>query len=123
MAVVLLVCLGLPFALAIAWEKMVGRVTDPRTLERQAKLSVLGEIAHLPVRFAVSHSSTSSRINRDLRLVRGEHRQSADESDAFPPSWRHADSGGHQRRQPEGKTSVVCQLAIGSRGPRASNCC
>ncbi len=112
MAVVLLVCLGLPFALAIAWEKMVGRVTDPRTLERQAKLSVLGEIAHLPVRSAVSHSSTSSRINRDLRLFE-ESIDSLRTSLTLSTELRDmrilAVTSAANR---EGKTSVVCQLAL-----------
>ena len=112
MAVVLLVCLGLPFALAVAWERMIGRVTDPTMLERQAKLSVLGEIAHLPVRSPAGHGSASARINRELRLFE-ESIDSLRTSLTLSTELRDmrilAVTSAANR---EGKTSVVCQLAV-----------
>ena len=112
MAAVLLVCLCLPFALAVVWERMVGRVSDPMMLERQSKLSVVGEIAHLPVRSPVSHGSASARIKHDLRLfeesidsLRTSLSLSAELTDMRILAITSAASR-------EGKTSVVSQLAV-----------
>jgi len=67
-ALVVLASLCLPFALAVFWERVVGRVGDPQLLERQSNLAVLGEIVQLPLRTRIVDGSASARIRHDRRL-------------------------------------------------------
>jgi capsular exopolysaccharide synthesis family protein len=107
-----LACLCLPFALAVAWERLVGRVSDSLSLERQSHISVLGEIAHLPARTPVAHNSASGRIRHDLRLFE-------ESIDSLRTSLTLAKEFGELRvlavtsaATREGKTSLVSQLAV-----------
>lgn len=112
MAAVLLVCLCLPFALAVFWERMIGRVSDPMMLERQSKLAVLGEIANLPMRSLIHHGSASTRIKHDLRLFE-------ESIDSLRTCLSLSEELGDMRilavtsaANHEGKTSVASQLAV-----------
>ncbi len=112
MTLAVLAGLCLPFALVVAWERLVGRVSDSLTLERQSHVSVLGEIAHLPVRTPVAHSSASARIRHDLRLFE-------ESIDSLRTSLTLSEEFGNLRvlavtsaANREGKTSVASQLAV-----------
>ncbi len=112
MTAVLLGCLFLPFALAVFWERLVGRVNDPATLERQSRLTVLGEIAHLPVRTPIGHGSPSARVKHDLQLFE-------ESIDSLRTSLTLSKELGNLRvlavtsaANREGKTSVASQLAV-----------
>ncbi len=112
MTAVLLICLCLPFGLAVVWERMIGRVSDSIMLERLSKLSVLGEISHLPVRSPVGQHSGSLRIKHDLRLFE-------ESIDSLRTSLSLSEEWGDLRilavtsaASREGKTSVVSQLAM-----------
>jgi capsular exopolysaccharide synthesis family protein len=111
LAVVLLICL-LPFGLAVLWERMIGRVSDPMMLERQSKLSVMGEIAHLPVRSPIGYGVASARIKHDLQLFEesiDSLRTSLSLSQQLADMRILAVTSAASR---EGKTSVVSQLAM-----------
>lgn len=112
MAMVLLVCLCLPFALAVFWERLVGRVSDSSVLERQSRLAVLGEIAHLPVRSPIGHSSANAKILHDVRLFE-------ESIDSLRTSLTLSEKLGDMKilaitsaANREGKTSVASQLAV-----------
>jgi polysaccharide biosynthesis transport protein len=112
MAMVVMACLCLPFGLAIFWERVLGRVGDPRQLEQQSKLAVLGEIAHLPVRTGVVRGSASARIQHEVRLFE-------ESIDSLCTSLTLSRELGEMRvlvvtsaANREGKTSVVSQLAL-----------
>ena len=108
----MLACLCLPFALVVDWERMVGRVSDSMSLERQSKLSVLGEIAHLPVRTPVGHGSASATDQARSAALRGEHRQPAHQPDALRGVGDMRVLAVTSAANREGKTSVVSQLAM-----------
>jgi capsular exopolysaccharide synthesis family protein len=111
-ALAVLACFCLPFGLAVGWERLVGRVSDSLTLERQSNVCVLGEIAHLPARTPVSHGSASARIRHDLGLFEesiDSLRTSLTLSDKFGDLRVLAVTSAANR---EGKTSVVSQLAV-----------
>lgn len=57
-----------PFALAVAWERLLRRVNDPDELEQQTSLPVVGEITRLPVRARASRQSLSARVGERLAL-------------------------------------------------------
>lgn len=58
-----------PFALLFLREFRLRRVSDADQLQRQAHLTVIGEIAHLPSRGKLG-AATKGRVRRDLRLFR-----------------------------------------------------
>lgn len=47
-ALAIVLGMGIPFALAMAWESMLGRVTDPDALTDQLDMPLLGEVPRLP---------------------------------------------------------------------------
>ncbi|NLF06693.1 MAG: polysaccharide biosynthesis tyrosine autokinase [Pirellulaceae bacterium] len=110
-----IVCMGglcLPFALAVLWERLVGRVGDSAALESQSRLAVLGEIARLPMRSPIGHRSSSERVKHDLRLFE-------ESIDSLRTSLSLSESLGGMRvlavtsaANREGKTSVASQLAV-----------
>ena len=69
----LLIGLGLPFGLAVGWERYVRRIGDADCLQREASLAVLGETARLPTR-ALGSVNRGCRP-RELHAVRGERGQ------------------------------------------------
>ena len=69
-ALVVLASLCLPFALAVLWERVVGRVSNSQLLERQSNLAVLGEIVQLPVPVGGQLQSTRRRVRLHLRQPR-----------------------------------------------------
>lgn len=101
-----------PFALAIGWERLVRRISDAESMERQTHLSMLGEVAHLPTRTARSQGVTSSRLAAAFRMfeesidnVRTSLVLSEDLQDAQVLAVTSATKG-------EGKTSFSSQLAV-----------
>jgi capsular exopolysaccharide synthesis family protein len=57
-----------PFGLAIGWERLVGRISDADSMERQTHLAVLGEIANLPTRSVRGRRVSDSRVSSAFRL-------------------------------------------------------
>ena len=55
-----------PFALAVAWERFIRRISDSHQLSNEANLPVVGEVASLPVRrlSAGRHSKSLLSMNR-----------------------------------------------------------
>ncbi|MBU4272893.1 MAG: polysaccharide biosynthesis tyrosine autokinase [Planctomycetes bacterium] len=111
-ALAVLACFCLPFALAVFWERLVGRVSDSQSLERQSNLTVLGEIAQLPVRTPIVRGSASARVRHDLRLFE-------ESIDSLRTSLALSEELGGMRvlaitsaASREGKTSVAAQLAV-----------
>jgi capsular exopolysaccharide synthesis family protein len=112
MTLAVLACFCLPFALVLTWERLVSRVSDSLSLEQQSKVSVLGEIAHLPERTPVTRSSASARIRHDVRLFE-------ESIDSLRTSLTLSEHFGNLRvlavtsaANHEGKTSVCSQLAM-----------
>jgi polysaccharide biosynthesis transport protein len=58
----------LPFLLVVAWERIMKRVSDPRQLEQQSNMLVLGEIARLPARKHASTDANKNGFSQDLRV-------------------------------------------------------
>jgi capsular exopolysaccharide synthesis family protein len=111
-ALVVLAGLCLPFALAVLWERVVGRVGDPKLLERQSNLAVLGEIVQVPLRTRIVDASASTRTRRDRRLFE-------ESIDSLRTSLTLSEELRDMRvlaitsaATCEGKTSVAAQLAL-----------
>jgi capsular exopolysaccharide synthesis family protein len=107
----LLIGLGLPFGLAVAWERYVRRIGDADCLQREASLAVLGETARLPTR-ALGRPSTGAAVRGSFTLfeesvdsLRTGLTLSSDMRDVRVLAVTSA-------VQNEGKTSVAAQLAI-----------
>jgi capsular exopolysaccharide synthesis family protein len=101
----------LPFGIAILWEHSIRRVSDSEQLQKQAELSVLAEIAKLPLRAKASGNGLS-RSGRELGLFE-ESIDSLRTCLVLPDDHRSfkvlaVASAVHG----EGKTSVVSQLAV-----------
>jgi len=62
-----LCALGLPFALAIGWERRVRRIVEPQQIEEGAQLPVVAEIAELPDRSRV-HGFLARSLSKDRYL-------------------------------------------------------
>jgi len=112
MAFVALAVFCLPFGLAVLWERVVRRVTDPDNLEQHANLSVVGEIARLPTRASVSKGTALARGGRNLRMFE-ESIDSLRTRLVLSESLRDmkvvvVTSAANN----EGKTSVAVQLAV-----------
>jgi polysaccharide biosynthesis transport protein len=111
-ALAVLASLCLPFALAVFWERLVGRVGDSRSLEQQSSLTVLGEITHLPMRAILRRGTSKVRTGNEARLYHESIeslRTSLSLSDALVGVRVLAVTSAVKH---EGKTSVAVQLAI-----------
>jgi capsular exopolysaccharide synthesis family protein len=102
----------LPFALAVLWERQVGRVVDARSLEQQSSLAMLGEITYVPTRTLLPHDSADARLGYESRLFE-------ESIDSLRTSLTLSDHMSEMRVlavtsavNHEGKTSVAVQLAI-----------
>jgi len=100
-----------PFALAVFWERLVKRVGDSQTFERESSVAVLGEITHLPARAPV-HAGASSRLGREIQLFE-------ESIDSLRTSLCLSEDLSGLRvvavasaANHEGKTSVAAQLAV-----------
>jgi capsular exopolysaccharide synthesis family protein len=112
MALAVLVCLGLPFALAVGWERLLGRIGGCEDLEQQLHLGVLGEIAQLPTRSRAAAGSAEATIGLELRVFQ-------ESIDSLRTALTLSDDLRDMRilaitsaANHEGKTSVACQLAL-----------
>jgi polysaccharide biosynthesis transport protein len=111
-ALAVLAGLGFPFALAIGWERLLRRVSNSQDLEQQAHLTVIGEIARLPVRTRIAQESAKLRIREDLRIFE-------ESIDSLRTTLTLSDDLREMRllavtsaANHEGKTSIAAQLAI-----------
>jgi len=57
-----------PFGLAIGWERLVRRISDAESMERQTHLAVLGEVASLPTRSVGGRNVSETRLSSAFRL-------------------------------------------------------
>jgi capsular exopolysaccharide synthesis family protein len=104
--------LAAPFGLAVLWERMVRRISDTQDLERQSRLTVLGEIARLPAGRRVGRSTAAGEVVADFRVFE----ESVDHlrtilalSEGFRDTRILAVTSAANH---EGKTSVASQLAM-----------
>ena len=58
----------LPMGAAVLWERMVRRISEPRQLESETQLAVVGEVAPLPSRRRRAGSSLPIRVAEDIDL-------------------------------------------------------
>jgi capsular exopolysaccharide synthesis family protein len=65
MAFAALAGLFFPFALAILWEHLIRRIGSPQNLDQDARLTVVGEIASMPVS---TRKALSARRERERRV-------------------------------------------------------
>ena len=112
MALAVLVCLCLPFALAVGWERLVRRIGGSEDLEQQLHLTVLGEIARLPTRSHAAPGSAEARIGVELRVFQ-------ESIDSLRTALTLSDDLRDMRilaitsaANHEGKTSIASQLAL-----------
>lgn len=112
MALVSLASLCLPFVLAVFWERIVLRVSDPEQLEQHSTITIVGETPRLPVRTGFSRAAPSKRVGREL----GCFEESIDGlrtclmlSEPLKNMKTLAVTSATTR---EGKTSVAAQLAV-----------
>jgi len=68
MAMACVAAFCLPFLLAVAWERVVRRVSESADLEQESQLMVVGEVARLSARKRSSRGSLSGRVAADLQL-------------------------------------------------------
>jgi capsular exopolysaccharide synthesis family protein len=68
MGLAALAALCLPFVLATFWERFVGRVSEPNQLQRETRVSVVGEVAELPDHRAHNGASLSRRTLGKLQV-------------------------------------------------------
>jgi len=112
MALAVLACLCMPFAVAVGWERLVRRIGGCEDLEQQLHLTVLGEIARLPTRSRAAPRSAEAKIGADLRVFQ-ERIDSLRTAIMLSDDLRDmrilaiASAANH-----EGKTSVASQLAL-----------
>jgi succinoglycan biosynthesis transport protein ExoP len=104
--------LGLPFALALGWEKLLRRVGDAGNLETEAKHRVIGEIAQLPSRPIGAARRTPSHWAMEMRMFE-------ESIDSLRTNLMLEEELCHVRilavtsaTNHEGKTSVAAQLAL-----------
>lgn len=104
------VCSLIPFGLAVLWEKVICRVDGPQQLW-QADLTVVGEVARLPVSSRFS-TRPSSSVGRDVSLFE-------ESIDSLRTCLVLSEHGAESRVlvvtsavSGEGKTSVASQLAV-----------
>ena len=102
----------LPFGLAIAWEFRARRIGSPDELEQGLHLTVLGEIARLPMRVRAAPQMGAKRIGSELRVFE-------ESVDSLRTSLTLSDDLRDMRilaitsaANHEGKTSVASQLAL-----------
>jgi len=102
-------CFCLPFGLAVLWERILRRVSNPQDFEQQANLPVVGEIARLPARSGVG---SSRRVGRNLRVFE-------ESIDSLRTALLLSETLKDMRVlvvtsavNHEGKTSVAAQLAV-----------
>ncbi len=57
-----------PFGLAGAWEYLIRRVSDMRQLEESTNVTVIGEVARLPVQTRVVRKGSRARVDRGLTV-------------------------------------------------------
>jgi polysaccharide biosynthesis transport protein len=112
LALATLAAFCLPFALAIGWERLIGRVGDSQSLAQQSALAVLGEITHLPTRAPSNSRSTDVRTGYEIRLFE-------ESIDSLRTNLALSDGLAGMRvltvtsaANHEGKTSVAAQLAV-----------
>jgi len=60
--------LCLPMGVAVLWERMVRRISEPRHLESETQLAVVGEVAPLPSRRRRAGSALPIRVAEDIDL-------------------------------------------------------
>ena len=68
MALACLAAFCMPFLLAVAWERMIRRVSESADLEQESQLMVVGEVARLSARKRSSRGSLSGRVSADIQL-------------------------------------------------------
>lgn len=112
MALASLACFCLPFGLAVLWERLVRRVSDPDHLQEQSNLAVIGEISRLPARRVGLRSADAWGLRQDLRLFE-------ESIDSLRTNLILSESLKDVRvvavtsaANHEGKTSVAAQLAV-----------
>ncbi|MCA9246262.1 MAG: polysaccharide biosynthesis tyrosine autokinase [Planctomycetales bacterium] len=100
-----------PFAMAVVWERIVRRIDGPQQLW-QADLTVIGEVARLPVTSRVSNIASSRSIARDVSLFE-------ESIDSLRTCLLLSEPNAESRVlvvssavSGEGKTSVASQLAV-----------
>lgn len=101
-----------PFVLAVGWERIVGRVSGPIQLQRDAQLPVVGEVARIPAGRNVFSDSAPRRLKDAFGLFE----ESIDSlrtglvlSEEFRDMKVLAVTSAANH---EGKTSVAVQLAV-----------
>ena len=101
-----------PFALAGAWEFFVRRVSGSQQLEGSSNVTVIAEIARLPVRTKIGHNDSKKRVDFALTVFE----ESIDTlrthlmlSETFQKMQVLAVTSAAAE---EGKTSVAAQLAV-----------
>jgi capsular exopolysaccharide synthesis family protein len=108
----------IPFLLAVLWEMRVRRIADPKQIQTELSLQVLGEITTVPMRSMIPGRWARERFERD----RGTFEESID---SLRTSLMLAEDLGELQVlvvasavSREGKTSVASQLAVS-----LANCC
>ena len=102
----------IPFVLAVLWERVVRRISTSEQLERNSNLTVVGEIARLPMRTRTNRSLATGRAGQGLKVFE----ESIDGlrtglmlSESLQDVKVLAVTSASNR---EGKTSVASQLAV-----------
>lgn len=112
LAIAIMAGLGLPFALALAWEMTIRRVHGSQVLEQESKLAVVGEVARLPVQPRVTGHSVTRKTKQDIQVFEesiDSLRTSLLLSNQFRGLRVLAVTSAAKH---EGKTSVAVQLAV-----------
>jgi capsular exopolysaccharide synthesis family protein len=112
LALAVLVCLCLPFGLAVGWEALVRRIGGSDDLEQQLQLAVLGEITRLPRRSQNALVRAEAGNGLELRIFQ-------ESIDSLRTALTLSDDLRDMRilaitsaAAQEGKTSVASQLAL-----------
>ena len=104
----------LPFAMAVAWEAIVRRISGSDELEQHLHLAVLGEISRLPTRHRAPHGTHDAVVGLELRVFQ-------ESIDSLRTALTLHDSDDLRDMRVlaitsavnhEGKTSVATQLAL-----------
>ena len=101
-----------PFGLAVLWERLIRRVNTTEELEQDSQVTVVGEIARLPVRTKVGGGASAERLGRGLRIFE-------ESVDGLRTCLMLSESLRDMKvlaitsaSQQEGKTSISSQLAV-----------
>jgi polysaccharide biosynthesis transport protein len=101
-----------PFGLAGTWEYLVRRVSSIQQLEESAYVTVIGEVARLPVRTRVSRNGSKARVDRGLTVFE-------ESIDGLRTNLMLSEElmgmkvlAVTSAAEDEGKTSVAAQLAV-----------